>query len=272
LFFLGLLYGIRRFELNRRKEKEDKRILELENDRKTKELRQASKLQLSMLPKEIPVIPNLDIAAYMETATEVGGDYYDFCRSEDGNYFTAVLGDATGHGMNAGMMVSISKGLFKNLAQQSDLQYVISQFNSSLLSMELQPMYMSLCFLRIIYNELQLVGAGMPPSLIFQNKSNNIMEIESSGPPLGGFANFDYKICNYKLSSGDIILIMSDGFPERRNSEKEIIGWDKARAILTGMRDSSADEIVKEFVKASDEWGGEIPPDDDFTLLAIKVK
>lgn len=53
-----------------------------ENERKTKELDQARKLQLSMLPKEIPTLPNLDIAVYMKTATEVGGDYYDFHLSD----------------------------------------------------------------------------------------------------------------------------------------------------------------------------------------------
>ena len=83
LLFVGFLYGIRKFELNRRKEKEDKRLLELENERKTRELEQARRLQLSMLPKEIPCLPNLDIAVYMKTATEVGGDYYDFYKSDD---------------------------------------------------------------------------------------------------------------------------------------------------------------------------------------------
>ena len=119
LLFLSVLYGIRRFELNRRKEKEDKRILELENERKTRELDQARKLQLSMLPKDVPTLQNLDIAVYMKTATEVGGDYYDFHISGN-NILTAVLGDATGHGMNAGMMVSVSKGLFQNLARQPE--------------------------------------------------------------------------------------------------------------------------------------------------------
>ncbi len=269
--FVGILVGLRRFELTRRKEKEDRRILELANERKTKELEQARKLQLSMLPKEIPCLPNLDIAVHMKTATEVGGDYYDFRKTED-DTLTAALGDATGHGMKAGMMVSISKGLFQNLAEQPDLKYVISQFNSSIISMKLQPMFMSLTFIRINNNQLQFVGAGMPPMLFYQSKTNSIKEIESSGPPLGGFLNFDYNMCNYKLSSGDVIVLMSDGFAERMNASKKIFGWNKGRELLAGINGSTSDEIIKEFEKASDEWGGIRPQDDDITFLVMKVK
>ncbi|MDX1700661.1 MAG: two-component regulator propeller domain-containing protein, partial [Melioribacteraceae bacterium] len=128
----GFLYSIRRFELKRQRKnasiKESKlraesaelqakaaeaqaSVIQAENERKTKELEEARKLQLSMLPKEIPQLPNLDIAVYMKTATEVGGDYYDFHLHSDGT-LTVVLGDATGHGMQSGMMVSIMKSLF----------------------------------------------------------------------------------------------------------------------------------------------------------------
>ncbi len=70
---LGLV-GIRKYELERRKENENKKFLQLENDRKTKELEEARQLQLSMLPKSLPSLPHLDIAVFMKTATEVGGD------------------------------------------------------------------------------------------------------------------------------------------------------------------------------------------------------
>ena len=96
-----LLGSLRKFELDRRREKENKKFLQLENNRKTKELDEARNLQLSMLPKVLPQVPNLDIAVYMKTATEVGGDYYDFNVGTDGT-LTVAIGDATGHGMKAG--------------------------------------------------------------------------------------------------------------------------------------------------------------------------
>jgi len=88
------------------------KIIQAENERKTKELDEARQLQLSMLPKELPNLPNLDIAVYMQTATEVGGDYYDFQVGLDGT-LTTIIGDATGHGMKAGTVVTITKRLQK---------------------------------------------------------------------------------------------------------------------------------------------------------------
>jgi serine phosphatase RsbU (regulator of sigma subunit) len=79
-------------------------------------------------------------------------------------------------------------------------------------------------------------------------------------------------MCNYNLAQGDVIILMTDGFAERMNNKKEILGWDKGKELLAGMNGLSADQIVKEFVKASDEWGGERPQDDDITFVAIKVK
>jgi len=242
-----------------------------ENERKTKELDQARKLQLSMLPKDIPTLSNLDIAVYIKTATEVGGDYYDFHLSKD-NTLTTVVGDATGHGLNAGMMVSVTKGLFQNLAAHSDLNNIISQFNNSIFSMKLSPMYMSLHFIRINNNHLQVVGAGMPPILYYQSSIKNIMEIESGGPPLGGFPNFKYELYNYELSKGDIIVVLTDGFAERMNNKQEILGWDRGKDLLKRINDSAADEIIKQFIKTSDMWGGHRQQDDDITFVVFKVK
>ena len=129
--FFGLLYGVRKFEMGRQRKNtfikesrlkietaeanvkaadSEKRALQIEFDHKKKELDEARELQLSMLPKELPQLPNLDIAVYMKTATEVGGDYYDFHIGLDGT-LTVVFGDATGHGMKAGTMVTTTKSL-----------------------------------------------------------------------------------------------------------------------------------------------------------------
>jgi ligand-binding sensor domain-containing protein len=134
--FVGILGGIRKFELDRRKEKENQRILQLENDRKTKELEGARQLQLSMLPKELPKLQNYDIAVYMKTATEVGGDYYDFNVGADGT-LTVVIGDATGHGMKAGTIVSMVKALFSSGGSRLDLKTYFDQSSEALKEIEL---------------------------------------------------------------------------------------------------------------------------------------
>ena len=92
----------------------ERKIIEAENQRKTIELESAREMQLSLLPAELPQIENLDIACSVKTATEVGGDYFDFYVSDD-DVLTAVVGDATGHGLKAGSMVVATKGLIGNV-------------------------------------------------------------------------------------------------------------------------------------------------------------
>jgi serine phosphatase RsbU (regulator of sigma subunit) len=242
-----------------------------ENKRKSDELDQARKLQLSMLPKNIPVLSNLDIAVYMKTATEVGGDYYDFYLEEDGT-LTAVIGDATGHGLNAGMMVSVTKGLFQSLASRKNPEISLKQFNDSIISMNLQPMYMSLSFIRFTNNQLQFVAAGMPPSLLYKKETNIVLEVESSGPPLGGFPNFEYEVKTYNLSRGDILVLLTDGFSERMDENKQIFGWDKGNEILLQNSTLTANQIINKFVEVSNEWGGNISQEDDITFVVVKVK
>lgn len=99
-------------EESRRKEHElQERLLLAEYRRKSDELEQARRFQLSLLPKEVPDHPGLELAVAMNAATEVGGDFYDFRRGEDGS-LTLAVGDATGHGARAGTMVTVIKSLF----------------------------------------------------------------------------------------------------------------------------------------------------------------
>ena len=80
----------------------------MEGERKNKELEEARQLQMSLLPKTNPEIKGLEISTYLKSATEIGGDYYDFFYKKD-DYFYAICGDATGHGVISGIMVSVTK-------------------------------------------------------------------------------------------------------------------------------------------------------------------
>jgi Serine phosphatase RsbU, regulator of sigma subunit len=90
------------------KRQQKERLRKIEDERKNKELQAARELQQSMLPKENPKRSDLDIATFIRSSTEVGGDYYDFFPQENGT-LVSVCGDATGHGVTSGMMVSVTK-------------------------------------------------------------------------------------------------------------------------------------------------------------------
>src|SRR5262249_55042421 len=129
--------------------------LEAENEIRMKELEEARQLQLSMLPRTIPQLPRLEIAAYMKPATEVGGDYYDFHLSDDG-VLTVAVGDATGHGLKAGTIVTATKSLFNHLAQGSNIPAIFRRSSRALKRMNLRSWFMAMTIAKVKDYQLTL--------------------------------------------------------------------------------------------------------------------
>ena len=199
---------------------------EAENERKTKELEEARQLQLSMLPKELPVIPNLDIAVYMKTATEVGGDYYDFHVGMDGT-LTVVIGDATGHGLKAGTMVTTAKSLFSSYAADDDIIKTFHEFTRVIKNMRMHLMSMCLSIIKINGDRLKISAAGMPPALLYRKAENKVEELVIKGMPLGAFTDFPYKLHETTLQKGDTLFLQSDGLPELFDKDMNMFGYEK---------------------------------------------
>ena len=245
--------------------------IEAENEARAKELEEARQIQLSMLPRNVPQSPNYDIAAYMKTATEVGGDYYDFHVNDEG-VLTVMVGDATGHGLKAGTIVTATKSLFNNLAGMSDIPEIFRQSSNALKLMNLRSLYMAMTMAKLNRYELTVSLAGMPAVLIYRTATNTVEEIALRGMPLGSIKNYVYKQQTTTLEIGDIVVMLSDGFPERFNPNGEILGFEKAGEILANSGSFSAQQIINSFVKIGDEWGDTKAQDDDVTFVVIKIK
>jgi len=246
-------------------------IIQAENDRKTSELEEARELQLSMLPKELPNLPNLDIAVYMKTATEVGGDYYDFHLGEDGT-LTAVIGDATGHGMKAGTMVTITKSLFDGLASSDNILETFDKISKVIKGMKIRQLSMCLMMLKIKDDKLFLSSAAMPPVLIYQKKKQAVEELFLKGMPLGAMNNFPYAVRENHLVKGDTILLMSDGLPELMNDNNEMYGYDRIKTEYHLVGEKEPEEIVDHLKNSASQWSNGKDADDDVTFVVIKVK
>jgi hypothetical protein len=156
--------------------------LEAENEQRAKELVEARQLQLSMLPKQVPQLPQLEIAAYMKTATEVGGDYYDLHLAADGA-LTIAIGDATGHGLKAGTVVTAIKGPFNHLAPQAELPGILRDASCALKRMNLRALFMALALVRVRGEHVQLSAAGMPPALLYCAHKKQISPPNNGAPP-----------------------------------------------------------------------------------------
>jgi serine phosphatase RsbU (regulator of sigma subunit)/ligand-binding sensor domain-containing protein len=281
-FFVGIIFGIDRVQRRRIVNKERNaaaikeanlraQLAETENERKTKELEEARQLQLSMLPKVLPQLPNLDIAVYMKTATEVGGDYYDFNVGMDGT-LTVVLGDATGHGMRAGTMVTSAKSLFNSYAANPDILFTFKEMTRCIKQMQFQSLAMSMTMLKIQNNKLLMSAAGMPPVYLFRNKHRILEEHLMEGMPLGTMDNFPYELKKMELFKGDTILLMSDGFPELNNQENEMFGYKRARNSFEEVAEKEPEKIIEHLKNEGNRWSNDKDPDDDVTFVVIKIK
>ncbi|MGB5875044.1 MAG: two-component regulator propeller domain-containing protein, partial [Bacteroidota bacterium] len=285
VLILGFLYGARRLEMNQREQKAkireselhtkaveaEKRALEAENERQTKELEDARRLQLSMLPKDIPQLEDYDIGVFMKTATEVGGDYYDFSTGEDST-LNVAFGDATGHGMQAGTIVTLMKGLFLSDASRFEITSFFNHCSRSIKQIRLGRLFMAFTLVRLKGNSVSLSCAGMPPAFLYRKSDGTVEEIMITGMPLGAMKTFAYVLHETEMHAGDTLLLLTDGLPEQKNVNEEMFDYAKVQQVFTEVATSTPDEIIARLVQEGESWMEGALQEDDITLMVIKKK
>lgn len=249
----------------------EKRLLQAEDARKTKEFEEARNLQLSMLPACQNDIPGYDICFSMRTASEVGGDYYDYHYSKDKS-LTIVVGDATGHGLKSGILVTVIKSLFTTEGHQHKILDFFARSSQTIKEMQLGNLYMALIFTRIKNKTLTVSSAGMPPALVYRHKTNSVEEILIKAMPLGVPSEFEYRTKKVKLESRDVILLMSDGYAELFNDNEEMLDYPRIKDTFKNNSKKSAKQIVNALMAEGDKWRKNQPQTDDITFACIKIE
>lgn len=253
-----------------RKEQElQQRLMTVEYDRKTFELEEARRFQLSMLPKHVPQHPAYDVAVYTRTATEVGGDYYDFHLA--GDVLSVTIGDATGHGAKAGTMVTVVKTLFSGYGGTTPPAEFLHDAAEKIKRMDLGRMAMALSLARIERGRLTLSSAGMPPALVHRAAAQTVEEIELSATPLGTLGS-SYEEKSVDLVPGDTVLFLTDGFPELMNDAGQQLGYAAALdAFAEAAQRETAGEVIEALATFAARWHGDAPPNDDVTFVIVRL-
>jgi serine phosphatase RsbU (regulator of sigma subunit) len=245
----------------------ERAVVEADRRRKSEELESARALQLSMLPAEPPRVAGLDVAFEMRTATEVGGDYYDYRVAPDGT-LTLALGDATGHGVRAGLLVVAVKTLFQTGAGESTAAALL-RAHEGVRSLGLQRMNMALALVAIRDRNVRAAAGGMPPMLHFRKADGRVVEVTAEAPPPGQMRRVAYEEKALTLAPGDRLLLVTDGLPECRNAADEQLGYERVASAFANAARGDPGQIVAALFAAADAFAAGRAYDDDATVAVI---
>lgn len=245
-----------------------------ERNKMKKSLELARQIQQHLLPKKMPMICGYDISGTSVYCDETGGDYYDFLRLDD-NTIAAVIGDITGHGIGAAMLMAAARGVLRSNAPQykEDLCGLFKVMNTHLLRDTGEDRFMTLfyCKLECDKRKVQWISGGHDPALLYRADIDKFEQLSNSGIPLGILTDAEYTSNDSLiLNPGDILVAGTDGIWEAGMKQKKMFGKERMKKIIRDSKDLSAKEIQDKIINAVIDFIGYNPRQDDITLFIIK--
>ena len=240
----------------------------------TDELETARQVQASILPREVPKIAGLDIAARCVPMAGVAGDFYDFIVVDERQMGTMVA-DVSGHGMPAALIASMLKiALSAETPHACEPRQVLSGLNQTLCG-KFYDRYVTAAyvFLDLRRKILKYAGAGHPP-LLLRCGAHNVREVEENGLLLGWLPGQKYSDVELPIGKGDWIILFSDGLTEAKNPAGEHLGLERLKEVLEKQRETSAGAFADNLLRQVARWTGQPAgegPDDDVTFVIIRV-
>ena len=248
-----------------------------ERRRMSSELDIAAKMQADVLPKEAPDSPGLDIVAKTRSAAEVGGDSFDFISSPDGKQTYIYIGDVTGHGVPAGLVMVMTHTLIEAMIAMGiqSSKDVIVNTNTLLTPRISSRLFMTMVMLRWNSEQQKMyyTGAGHEHILLYKAKSEKVEAFRSGGIALGMIPD-NSKIALEKeipMEIGDAVVLYTDGLTEAKNKTGQMFTMERMASSLEkhGYLPSAEgifDHVTKDFAN----YVGQYVQIDDTTMIVIK--
>jgi len=240
-----------------------------ERELREQELRVARRIQQALLPKEVPTLEGWQIAPYYRPAREVGGDFHDFLELPNGQ-LSLVVGDATGKGVPAALVMASARSILRAVAQASNSPGDVLRRDNDALVTDIPANMFVNCFSAILEPESgRLVYANAGHDLPFLHRKGDAEELRARGMPLGLMPSMSYEERETNLHSGEAALLYSDGLVEAHDPEGEMFGFPRLRGLIAehGKERSLGDFLLEELFSFTGEgWEQE----DDITLLTLR--
>jgi len=243
-----------------------------------KSLEVAKEIQQNLLPQEIPSLSGFDIAAKSVYCDETGGDYFDFfpCEDEHCSRFGIAVGDVTGHGIGAALLMATARALIRGLVTRPDkLALCLTQVNRLLFAdVRDTGRFMSLFFLMLDEGSrtISWVRAGHDPAILYNPAKDVVEELVGPGMVLGVEQDYCYEQVDKTIEAeGAVILLGTDGIWEAYNSEGELFGKERLHQIIRDNADKSAAAIQGAILYEVSKFRGNLPQEDDITIVVVKI-
>ena len=240
----------------------------IEKERLDQELKVARKIQESILPKEIPVIPGWVINAFWKPARAVGGDFYDFFVFPD-NQLGIVVADVTDKGIPAAIVMATSRTLLRASAERLLAPGDVLKRVNDLLFPDIPSNMFVTCFyavLNLLDGTFRYANAGHNPPYLCHGEQ--VVELRARGMPLGLMPGMSYEQKEAHIASGDRVLLFSDGLVEAHNAEREMYGEHRVQVELAEQKENG--DLITYFLKELAKFTGpEAEQEDDVTLVTL---
>jgi serine phosphatase RsbU (regulator of sigma subunit)/tetratricopeptide (TPR) repeat protein len=251
--------------------------VQIKQDQIKKELDIARKIQKSMLPSADPEFEHIEISGYSCSATEVGGDYYDYIMLDD-NRFALAFGDVTGHGVSAGLLMAMAKScMFVQCKVDPNVIPVMTALNEMILGGKSERR-IRMGFLYTIFdlkdNTMTISSAGHPLPYYYKHENRDLEPIKViPGYQLGVKENTKFRETTIQLAHKDVLVYFTDGIVEARNKDNEEYGYDRFEEFIKNNCFLSSKDLKDAILEEYYNWvAGLEEMDDDMTIVVIKVK
>ena len=259
---------------------ENFRLMEeaLQNERYKEELKIAKTVQKSLLPQVLEEYADFDIAAFSESADEVGGDYYDTLRIND-HEASLIIADVSGKGTTAAFHMSQMKGIFHSLAQTciAPNEFMI-RANQALVYCLERGSFISATFfiLNAQTKKISYARAGHCPVLYYRAATDTLEYFKDKGIALGMVRNKSYsnfiQSNEFSYGSGDIMVLYTDGITEAKDAKNDEFGYEKLSEVVREVKDLSPKMIQDHLIAKLYEFTGTENINDDYTTMIVKFK
>jgi sigma-B regulation protein RsbU (phosphoserine phosphatase) len=249
-------------------------------DRLEKELRFAQRVQMALLPKELPKkLRTVDVAWRFEPARELGGDLYDFLVPEPNQLIVAV-GDVSGKGVPAALYSVFAGEVVRGRTfrkrvtkEQGGPGQMLTAINRILHERQLEEYYCTLCYAQFDLRQhtLTLANSGLPYPIRCTPDGAECAQIELPGVPLGSFGTTSYDEVVVPATAGDVFAFCTDGISETFSESGDEFGSRRIAEVVHAHREKPAAEIVEQIFTAMNAFRGSAPQTDDQTALIVKI-